>query len=251
MAPARVRLQVLHAWWQLPILRGLAALIAVVLIIAYARHGIHQAEERTRRLQREIHEREEAEKRVQLKQRELEHMSRIAAEIIRKLRTFIGRRQLDREELDLNQIVEETVPMFRRELEGHEVALELDLSPRLPRVEADRVQLQQVLVNLVLNGIDALSKQPPEERSLKVSTREGAATASILVSDTGPGIDEADLDRVFEPFFTTRDEGMGMGLAICSTIADAHDGELTVTRNPDRGVTFELSLPLSRPEEIA
>lgn len=303
-APARVRLQVLHTWWQHPILRGLAALIVVILIAAYARRRINQAEDRTRRLQHEIQERAEAERQVQAHQRELEHMSRIAtagelasslahelnqpltaivgnavassrmlsdpgtgkaairealddiagdsrraAEIIRKLRTFIGRRQLDIEELDLNQVVEETVPMFRRELEGHGVILALELSPRLPRVEADRIQLEQVLVNLVLNAIDALSNQPPEERGLKVSTREGAGTASILVSDTGPGIDEADLDRVFEPFFTTRDEGMGMGLAICSTIAEAHDGALTVTRNPDRGVTFELSLPLSAPGE--
>jgi len=298
-APSSVRLRVRHAWWQLPLVRGVAALIAAILIVAYVRRRMHAAEERSRRLLREIREREEAEDRARRRQRELEHMGRLAtagelasslahelnqpltaivgnavvssqmlsdprvgkeairealddiagdsrraAEIIRKLRTFIGRRQLEKAELDLNELIGEAVPIFRRELADHDIELDLALSPNLPPVEGDRVQLQQVLVNLALNAVDALKAEPPGHRTIRIETRKAERDARIAVSDTGPGIDEADLDRVFEPFFSTKEAGMGMGLAICSTIAEAHGGKLTAKRNPDRGVTFELSLPL-------
>jgi signal transduction histidine kinase len=149
--------------------------------------------------------------------------------------------------VDVNELVGEAVSIFRRELEDHDIELELDLSPHLPPVEGDRVQLQQVLINLVLNAVDALKAVPPENRTIAIETRKVERSARIEVSDTGPGIDEADLDRVFEPFFSTKETGMGMGLSICSTIAQAHSGKLTVKRNPNRGVTFELSLPVQEP----
>jgi signal transduction histidine kinase len=128
----------------------------------------------------------------------------------------------------------------------------LDLAPGLPQVRGDRVQLQQVILNLVLNGLEAMGEPNGRDRALVVRTsRAGPATVSVAIEDSGTGIDTADVDRLFEPLYTTKAEGLGMGLAIARTIVDAHGGELRASNNPAGGATFQFSLPVdAKPTQL-
>jgi signal transduction histidine kinase len=121
------------------------------------------------------------------------------------------------------------------------VELHLEHEPHLPSVRGDRIQLQQVLVNLMMNASQAMSGQSGRRRLVLSATGTGEAI-DITVADTGPGIAPEHLERLFDPFFTTRPQGMGMGLAICRTIAEAHGGRLIVESEPGRGATFRLTL---------
>jgi signal transduction histidine kinase len=125
--------------------------------------------------------------------------------------------------------------------------VETILSPDLPPVLGDHIQLQQVLLNLVINGCDAMHANAPEERRLVIETaREGTDSVRVSVVDRGPGVPGEMLARIFEPFYTTKDTGLGMGLAICRAIVGAHGGRLWATNNPGRGATFHFTLMLGR-----
>ena len=121
----------------------------------------------------------------------------------------------------------------------------MELAPRLPSIYGDRVQLQQVIINLVMNGIEAMQTVGDRARRLVVRTgQDDLGRVWLAVADTGVGISEADSEHVFMPFFTTKSSGMGMGLAICRSIMEAHAGRLSVFRNEEGGATFQFVLPL-------
>jgi signal transduction histidine kinase len=124
------------------------------------------------------------------------------------------------------------------------VSMRLELAPDLPRVRGDRVQLQQVVLNLVLNGFEAMREPGAGERTLVIRTaRDGAAAVRVEVQDSGVGVDEKDVDRMFQPLYTTKAEGLGMGLAITRTIVDAHRGRLGAANNVHGAATFRFALP--------
>ena len=127
------------------------------------------------------------------------------------------------------------------------IALELDLD--LPPARGDRVQLQQVLLNLMLNGFEAMAERPVDDRQMVVRTqRVDAKTIQVGVQDYGSGIESAKLERIFEPFYTTKPEGLGMGLSICRSLIEAHNGRLWAVSNPDGGATFSFTLPVENQE---
>jgi signal transduction histidine kinase len=141
-------------------------------------------------------------------------------------------------------VVNDVVPLVQREVLNHRISLHLELAFELPPLLGDRVQLQQVLINLVINGIQAMADIGGDLRELSIeSRRDTDGHVVVAVKDSGPGIDPANADRVFEAFFTTKSNGMGMGLSICRSIIEAHGGQLWVSSNAGRGATFQFSLP--------
>jgi C4-dicarboxylate-specific signal transduction histidine kinase len=167
-----------------------------------------------------------------------------AAEIIRRVKGFAQKREPRYSALSVNDLIEETVLFTKCDLQRCRARLAIELADDLPAVTGDSVQIQQVLLNLVRNGLEAIEQSPDGERLLRVSTRPcGVDAVQVDVCDSGIGIKPADLEQVFEPFFTTKPEGMGMGLAISRSIVQAHGGRLWMTLNPSRGCTFHFTLP--------
>ena len=173
--------------------------------------------------------------------------NRRANEIILRLRAFLKKRELEFEAVELNPLVREIIPLVESELSSRKVALTLDLNAHLPGIRGDRVHLQQVLLNLLLNALDALATVEGRPRILVVRTGcPDSRTVEVAVEDSGVGIPAAKLKRVFDPFFTTKSQGMGMGLAIARTIVEAHGGQIWVENNADHGVTIRFTLPVRR-----
>jgi len=140
--------------------------------------------------------------------------------------------------------------LLRHDLQIHEVSVTTEFQGNLPEVQLDGTELQQVLLNLVRNAIDAMGSSPPQERQLRLKTSfDGQSTVLLLVQDTGPGISAADQERIFEPFFTTKPDGMGLGLAICSTLVANHGGRLKLVRSDTDGSIFELAMTVGQSPE--
>jgi C4-dicarboxylate-specific signal transduction histidine kinase len=169
-----------------------------------------------------------------------------AAEIIRSLSVLYKRGDGKIEDLDLNAIVRETLGLLRTELLTRHVTPVSDLAPELPSVQGEYVQLQQVLLNLVLNAADALGGTDVGKRRLEVRTRTNGADVQLFVIDNGSGIPPGKLKTVFDPFWSTKEGGTGMGLAICQSILGAHHGSITASNNEDGGATFCVSIPTRR-----
>ncbi|MDH3640136.1 MAG: ATP-binding protein, partial [Gammaproteobacteria bacterium] len=163
-----------------------------------------------------------------------------ARKIVAQLRNFIRKNELQESEENINDLVADVVRLERLEARWHDMELNLALSDSLPLVDVDRTLMQQVLLNLIHNGIEAM-QDVSEGGSLSIETRHSAGSVSVLVSDTGPGLAE-NTDRVFEPFFTTKGSGMGMGLAIAKSIIEAHGGSLKGKNNDAGGATFCFTL---------
>jgi PAS domain S-box-containing protein len=168
-----------------------------------------------------------------------------ASEVIRRVRALTKKSSIEMVPLDVNDIVREITTLVQRELISHQVSLRMELASFLPMVLGDRVQLQQVFINLVMNGIEAM--QSVTDRSRELVIRSGHETGQVIVSvtDCGVGISAENADRLFTAFFTTKSSGMGMGLSICRSIMDAHGGRLLAKANPPHGATFQFSLPVS------
>ncbi len=170
-----------------------------------------------------------------------------ASEILKRLRNFARRGERRSEPIDLNDLVQATARVIRRDLAQYGAHLETRLEPRLPKVRGDRVELQQVLINLVLNSAHATAQADVARRAIVVSTaREGPGRIRLSVSDDGPGLGDADVEHLFQPFVTTKAEGMGLGLAIVRSIVEAHGGAIEARNNAEGGATFAARLPAIR-----
>lgn len=172
-----------------------------------------------------------------------------ASESIQRMRALLKRGEVDRRPLDVNAVAGEVFQLMRNELSRRGVTLEPHLSPDLPMVSADRIQLQQVLLNLMLNACEAMDGNEPGKRRLHVSTTSDESVVSIDVRDAGRGL-PADVESIFQPFHTTKEQGLGMGLAICRSIITAHHGQLWAERNETGGAVFHIVLPV-REDDIS
>src|SRR6266550_3241777 len=171
--------------------------------------------------------------------------SNLASEVIHDIRTLVKKAPPHHEPVALNDLIYRTLTLASGEMTRHQVALQTELAVDLPNVLADRVQLQQVLLNLIINAVEAMSSITERERVLTVRSerREDPETIAIAVRDSGVGLDPQRAERLFDAFFTTKPEGMGLGLSICRTIISAHGGRLSNANNADHGATFEFTLP--------
>ena len=168
---------------------------------------------------------------------------RHAGEVIHSLRLLLKKGEVQRQPLDVNDVVREVLKLVRSDLLNHQVASEMVLAPDLPTVRGDRVQLQQVLLNLVMNACDAMVGSDRAGRLLCVSTQWIAGEGvRVSVRDHGPGIPADSLGRVFEPFFTTKPHGLGLGLAVCRSILSAHGGVLSAENHVAGGAVFHFTL---------
>jgi hypothetical protein len=164
-----------------------------------------------------------------------------AGEVIRRIRALFKRASVEKTPLDMNEIIGEVLRLTRSELLRRGVEVQTDLGPDLPRVAGDRVQLQQLLFNLVLNGVEAMEGAAERPGRLFIRSTQHAEAVLVEVQDCGPGL--AEPDKVFEAFFTTKENGLGMGLAICRSIVDAHHGRLWAASAHGSGATFCFTVP--------
>ncbi|MCF6113107.1 ATP-binding protein [Mesorhizobium muleiense] len=169
---------------------------------------------------------------------------RRASDIVKRIREFLKKAPARQTELTMTALVEEATALVERELARAGVQLQVELHAGLPNVRGDRIQLQQILVNLLVNAAQAMSGQDGRRLLSITAELSSADTIEINVSDSGPGIPPEHFQRLFDPFFTTKQDGMGMGLAICRTTAEAHGGRLVAESKPNHGATFRLTLPV-------
>jgi len=170
-----------------------------------------------------------------------------ASEVIRRMRGLLQKHELESQPVDLNGLIQETVPLVWPEARGRAIQLETDLGANVHPVMGDRVHLQQVLLNLLMNAVDAVAAMPPERRRVRVWSSQTDGEVRVAVSDTGAGIPTDRIADIFEPFYTTKVEGtgMGMGLAIARSIVEAHNGNMAAENNERGGATVSFSVPIS------
>ena len=169
-----------------------------------------------------------------------------ASEVIRRVRALVKKSEIEKVPLDVNDVIRESIRLTQRELFSHQVSLRMELVPALPMILGDRVQLQQVIINLVMNGIEAMRSVTDRPRELLIRSRQDEKQLVLVsVTDCGVGISVENADRLFNAFFTTKSSGMGMGLSICRSIMEAHGGRLWATANVPHGATFQFTLPVS------
>jgi two-component system, LuxR family, sensor kinase FixL len=166
-----------------------------------------------------------------------------AATIVDRLRNLVRKRSLDRRALDLNTIANDVLRLVHADALRRGVTLRVEMAPSLPAVDADRVSLQQVILNLIVNAMDATAEADGEERLVVMRTHAGFGTVEVEVSDTGRGIPADHRAKLFDAFFTTKADGVGLGLAIARSIAEAHGGRIWAEEHGGPGATFRLSLP--------
>ena len=169
---------------------------------------------------------------------------RRATEVIRRMRSLLKKAPFELKSLDLNDLARETIEFLSSLAVGRKVELVSRMTPEALPIFGDRIQLQQVVLNLVVNGIEAMRDVPSENRTITIRTSLVESFAQLTVSDRGPGIPEDKLTEVFEPFFTSKAEGMGMGLSIARTIIEAHHGLISVNNRDHGGASFRIKLPL-------
>ncbi|MGZ8197366.1 MAG: ATP-binding protein [Burkholderiales bacterium] len=166
-----------------------------------------------------------------------------ASRVIQRVRAFVARRAPNLVPCDINEIVRGVAPMISMEAREHGASVKLELSEAIPYVQADAPLMEQVVLNLTRNGLEAVHEQKPEERRITIRSKSGPdETVVVEVADRGPGIDSTLEQNLFTPFFSTKPQGTGLGLHICRSIVEAHGGHVWVSRNADQGVTFHFSL---------
>jgi PAS domain S-box-containing protein len=171
-----------------------------------------------------------------------------AGEVIRRLRLWLKKGEVRQHSLRINEVVEDVLKLIHSDLVNQHVTVDIELARTLPTVTGDPIQLQQVLLNLVVNACDAMADCNTPERRLLIRTGIENGNSAVIVSviDRGGSIPEEKMEQIFESFFTTKEEGMGLGLSVCRTIIAAHRGKLWATNNADRGATFHFSLPIGK-----
>jgi signal transduction histidine kinase len=171
------------------------------------------------------------------------HNGNDAAEVVRHIRALFRKTALEKADLDINDVIGEVLRLIRKETVDRRIVIETDLEKRLPSVAGDRVQLQQVIFNLLLNGMEAMETVTDGPRKLFLRSRlEGPDAIVVEIRDYGTGL--ADSEKVYEAFYTTKEKGMGMGLSICRSIVEAHGGRLGTIPTQGPGTTFFFTLPL-------
>lgn len=171
-----------------------------------------------------------------------------AGEIIRQIRDFARYKEFQRQALDLNALILDILSLVEWQAGRHGISIETELAEGAPRVKADAIQIQQVVVNLLNNAIEALQDSPGERQiTLRTALQADGFQVEAEVADTGPGIPGETIEHIFNPFFTTKSRGMGIGLDISRSIIEAHDGRLWVTSRPGEGTSFHFTLPVERP----
>jgi PAS domain S-box-containing protein len=169
-----------------------------------------------------------------------------ASDVIQRVRALANKTSIEKVPLNINDVVRETIALVQRELISHQVSLRTELTPALPMILGDRVQLQQVIINLVMNGIEAMQSVTDRPRELMIrSGQDETQHVFVSVTDCGVGISAENADRLFNAFFTTKSSGMGMGLSICRSIMEGHGGRLWATANVPHGATFQFTLPVN------
>ncbi|MCA8967674.1 MAG: hypothetical protein KDC48_22525, partial [Planctomycetes bacterium] len=171
-----------------------------------------------------------------------------AGDIVHNLRQFVRKGGSSRTSVDVNDVIRDVLGLLQHDVRQRAVNLQLALDADLPEVPADRVQVGQVTLNLVRNALDALDDEPGAPRDVRITTaRSGERVIEVAVADTGTGLPPDGPQRVFETFFTTKPDGMGIGLSICRSLVEAHGGRLTAESNPGGGATFRFTLPINGP----
>jgi PAS domain S-box len=169
-----------------------------------------------------------------------------ASEVIRRVRSLANKTGVEKVPLNVNDVVREVIALVQRELISHRVSLRTELAPTLPMILGDRVQLQQVIINLAMNGMEAMQSVTDRPRELVIRSRQDEADQVLVsVTDCGVGIPAENADRLFNAFFTTKSSGMGMGLSVCRSIMEAHGGRLWATANVPHGATLQFTLPVN------
>ena len=175
-----------------------------------------------------------------------------ASDVIGRIRALVKKSATEQAHLDINEVIQEVLGLIQTEIRKNEVVLRMKLAPDLPRILGDRVQLQQVILNLMMNGIEAMSAVTDRSRDLLIrSCRYESDKVLIAVQDSGTGLETESLDHLFTAFFTTKPKGMGMGLAISRSIIEAHGGKLWASPNDGPGATFQFTLHVGSKEEEA
>jgi C4-dicarboxylate-specific signal transduction histidine kinase len=167
-----------------------------------------------------------------------------AGEVIRHMRDLLIKRKLDRELVDINKVISDVTELLHSDAVSRQITVTLDLADALPAVSGDRTQMEQVILNLMVNSFEAMTTSEINRRELVIRTSVGdAGSTEITVSDTGPGFHPGRPDYIFEPFVTTKADGLGMGLSISRSIINAHGGRLEAVHNPGGGATLHITLP--------
>jgi len=176
--------------------------------------------------------------------RDIVKVCRRAGDLVGRMRAFIAKAPQWQDGLGINEMILEVISFARGELTTNRVAVQMQLAEDLPSIRGDRIQLQQVILNLIVNAVEAMGGMTEGPRELHISTtRADLSGVVVTVRDSGPGVSPASLERVFEAFYTTKLGGLGMGLAICRSIIDAHAGRLWATAHEPRGAVFRFTLP--------
>jgi len=170
-----------------------------------------------------------------------------ASEIIASIRAMFRKDGGTAAALDVNELVRDVLALVQGEIESHAVVLQRHLLDQPPTIVGERVPLQQVLLNLIMNAVEAMGSLTDRPRVLSVGTQMSGAGILISVADCGVGIDADNMDRIFEAFFTTKPQGMGMGLSICRSIVEAHGGRLWAVPASPHGAIFNVQLPIAAP----
>jgi PAS domain S-box-containing protein len=170
--------------------------------------------------------------------------ARRAADIVGRIRALVDKAPARKDFLDLNEVIREVIELTRAELSDHGVLLQTELAQGLPLIRGDRVQLQQVMMNLIVNAIEAMGEMSDGRRELRISTRIETGEVTVAVRDSGPGVTDGAYDKVFEAFHTTKPTGLGMGLSICRSIVEAHGGRLWASANVPKGAAMQFMVPV-------
>jgi signal transduction histidine kinase len=168
-----------------------------------------------------------------------------ASSVIARIRALLKKQDTIMAEIDMNDAIQEVISLLSNELSRNRIVMRMDLAAGLPRVRGDRVQLQQVMVNLTINAVDAIRPMSDGPREILIRTGKEAECVVVSVEDSGIGLSPEQMERIFEPFFTTKDQGIGMGLSISRSIVENHSGKLSASRREPRGAKFEFMLPMA------
>ncbi|MBN1237116.1 MAG: PAS domain S-box protein [Gammaproteobacteria bacterium] len=174
-----------------------------------------------------------------------------ASQVIENLRNFIRKHDVEHRRIDMNRTIKDVLPLIDVDARTAGIAIDADFAADLPQVEADPVQIQQVVLNLTRNAVDAMRGSQAKERGIQITTSRRDGHVEVAVADAGTGVSPRLGDAVFDPFVTTKKEGLGVGLAISRTIVQAHDGTLSFRENPLGGTIFSMSLPVVAEQQEA